>query len=61
MADPDANWFVLLGGQDGWMNAEAFTDQLPLWQRGDYIRIPLTRPAVEAEFGRVTVLQPSSR
>ncbi|GJL89660.1 MAG: penicillin acylase [Minwuia thermotolerans] len=61
MADPDANWFVLLGGQDGWMNAEAFTDQLPLWQRGEYIRIPLTRPAVEAEFGRVTILQPSSR
>ncbi len=58
MADPDANWFVLLGGQDGWMNAEAFADQLPLWQRGDYIQIPLTRPAVEKSFDRITVLRP---
>lgn len=58
MADPDANWFVLLGGQDGWINAEAFADQLPLWQQGGYIRIPLTRPAVEQDFPQVTVLTP---
>ncbi|WP_417519975.1 penicillin acylase family protein [Minwuia sp.] len=58
MADPDANHFVLLGGQDGWLNAEGFTDQLPLWQRGDYIRMPLNRATVEAEFQTVTVLRP---
>ncbi len=58
MADPDENHFVLLGGQDGWLNAEGFSDQLPLWQRGDYIRLPLTRKAVEAAFPTVTVLRP---
>lgn len=59
MADPDANHFVLLGGQDGWLNAEGFTDQLELWQRGEYIRMPLTRPAIEKEFPTVTVLTPA--
>lgn len=58
MADMDANWFVLLGGQDGRMNAEGFADQLPLWQRGDYIQIPLSRAAVEEAFTNVTVLTP---
>lgn len=58
MADPDANWFVLLGGQDGWLNAEGFRSQMPLWQSGDYIRLPLRRPTVEAEFRNVTVLRP---
>jgi penicillin amidase len=34
MSDPDANWFVLLGGQDGWFGAENFADQVPLWRSG---------------------------
>jgi len=58
MSDPDGNWFVILGGQDGWLNAEAFNDQLPLWQEGTYIRMPLNPETVEAEFQRVTVLMP---
>ncbi|MEC9344673.1 MAG: penicillin acylase family protein [Pseudomonadota bacterium] len=58
MADPDANWFVLLGGQDGWLNAEGFSSQMPLWQSGDYIRMPLERATVEAEFTTVTMLRP---
>lgn len=58
MADPDANHFVILGGQDGWLNAEGFTDQLTLWQRGEYIRMPLTRDGVEADFPTVTILTP---
>lgn len=59
MSDPDANHFVILGGQDGWLNAEGFTDQLELWQKGEYIRMPLTRPAIEAEFRTVTILKPA--
>lgn len=42
LSDPDANWFVLLGGQDGWLGAENFLDQVPLWRAGDYIQVPLT-------------------
>ncbi len=41
LSDPDANWFVLLGGQDGWFNAENFLDQVPLWRAGDYVQVPL--------------------
>lgn len=58
MADPDANYFVLLGGQDGWLNAEGFGDQLPLWTEGRYIRMPLERETIEAEFPTVTMLTP---
>lgn len=61
MADPDANHFVILGGQDGWLNAESFTDQLALWQRGEYIRMPLTRAAVEEDFPTITILSPKGR
>ena len=25
MSDPDANWFVLLGGQDGWLGSTTLT------------------------------------
>ena len=58
LADPNANWFVLLGGQDGWLNSGNFADQVDLWQAGEYVRIPLELPAVQDAFRRRTVLQP---
>ncbi len=58
LADPDANWFVLFGGQDGWMGSAAFADQLPLWRERRSIRMPLRPATVAAEFPRVTVLRP---
>ena len=58
LADPDANQFVLLGGQDGWLGSENFTDQVPLWRRGDYVRVPLRLETVRAEFAHKTVLTP---
>ena len=58
MADPDANWFVLFGGQDGWLGSAAFADQVPLWREGRSIRVPLRPATVAAEFPRVTVLSP---
>lgn len=58
MADADATYVVLLGGNDGWLNAEGFSDQLPLWTEGRYIRLPLEPETVEAEFRTVTLLQP---
>ena len=42
LADPDANWFLLLGGQDGWFNSASFLDHVPLWRDGRMIRVPLT-------------------
>jgi len=46
LADADANDFVLLGGQDGWLNSDASLDQVPLWLTGDYLRVPLRLESV---------------
>ncbi len=60
MADPDANWFTLWGGQDGWLGSAAFMDQVPLWRDGRSIRLPLRAETVAAEFPRVTRLAPGA-
>ncbi|MBL8659955.1 MAG: penicillin acylase family protein [Rhodospirillales bacterium] len=41
MTDIDKNDFVLLGGQDGWLNSTTFLDQVPLWREGRYVTLPL--------------------
>lgn len=58
MADLDSNWFVLLGGNDGWIGSRNFLDQVDLWQRGDYIRMPLRPETIAAEYPTVMVLSP---
>jgi penicillin amidase len=58
LSDPDANWFVLFGGQDGWLGSANFADQVPLWREGRSIRVPLRPATVAAEFPRTTVLSP---
>jgi penicillin amidase len=58
LSDVDANWFVLLGGQDGWLGSDNFADQLPLWRERRYIRMPLRRETVSAGFPIVHRLQP---
>jgi penicillin G amidase len=58
LAEPDRNDFVLLGGQDGWFGSSTFADQLALWLRGDYIRVPLTLERVAAAFPYRTELTP---
>lgn len=58
LSDLDANYFVLLGGQDGWFNSSTFLDQWALWQRGDFLRLPLRPETVRATFGRRLVLTP---
>ena len=50
MTDPDENYFVLLGGQDGWFNSTTILDQWELWRRGEYVRVPLTPAAVREGF-----------
>ena len=54
----DRNWFVVLGGQDGWLNSSAFLDQVPLWLEGEYIEMPLRLETVRARFRYVTELGP---
>lgn len=60
MHDMDENYFVLLGGQDGWLKSEQFLDQVSLWMEGGYIRVPLRMETVRKEFGRKTVLTPTN-
>jgi penicillin amidase len=59
LADPDANYFVLLGGQDGWLGSSTALDQLSLWQGGDYIQVPLRPESVRARFARRLLLEPA--
>ena len=59
LADPDANFFVLLGGQDGWLGSSTALDQLRLWQEGAYIQVPLRLEAVRARFPRRLELTPA--
>lgn len=49
-ADPDANWFVLMGGQDGWPGSSTFLDQMPLWREGRYVQVPLRPETARAMF-----------
>lgn len=58
MTDPDRNLFVLLGGQDGWLNSTTFLDQVPLWREGQYIELPLQMETVRARFPRTMTLEP---
>lgn len=50
LSDPDANWFVLLGGQDGWFNNSTFADQIDPFMKGELIQVPLTLDKVRTTF-----------
>lgn len=41
LGDVDESYFVLLGGQDGWIGSECMLDQVAMWESGDMIRVPL--------------------
>jgi penicillin amidase len=60
LSDPDANWFVLLGGQDGWLDGPHLADQVPLWREGRYLHLPLQVEAIEKEFRTRVRLQPGA-
>ncbi|MCX7356316.1 MAG: penicillin acylase family protein [Alphaproteobacteria bacterium] len=60
LGDPDANWFVLLGGQDGWFNSSTFLDQVDLWRAGNYVQMPLTPEAVRKAFPKAMELKAGS-
>ncbi|HWA42023.1 MAG TPA: penicillin acylase family protein [Hypericibacter adhaerens] len=58
LADPDANWFVLLGGQDGWFNSANFLDQVDPFMQGELIQVPLRIETVRARFAHRLDLTP---
>lgn len=59
MADPDANWFVLLGGQDGTPGSVAFLDQWALWREREMMHIPLRLACVPRAFPYRTTVRPA--
>ena len=61
LSDPDANYFVLLGGQDGWFESSTFLDQAELFERGEYVQIPLRPESVRQKFDHKMVLKPKAR
>ncbi|CAH2599834.1 Penicillin acylase family protein [Rhodovastum atsumiense] len=58
LADPNANGFVLLGGQDGWLGSANAADQVPLWRAGCYITVPLQPEAARAWPHHTRLLPP---
>lgn len=50
LQDPDSNYFVLLGGQDGWVGSALMTDQVGLWQSRQSIQMPLRKERIEELF-----------
>ena len=61
LSDPDANHFVLLGGQDGWFGSSTFADQVPPWREGAYVIIPLSPETARARFPHHVTLTPAAR
>jgi penicillin amidase len=59
LADPDANEFVLMGGQDGWPGSSTFADQIALWQNGQRMVIPLDPDRATDTYPHVTTLRPA--
>jgi len=55
MSDMDRNYFVLLGGQDGWFKSANFLDQVPYWLSGNYVQVPMRLDVVRKSFARKTV------
>jgi penicillin amidase len=58
LSDPDRNYFCLLGGQDGWLGSTTFADQLTLWQKSEYVALPLRPETARATFPHHTEFRP---
>ena len=58
LSNPEENYFVLLGGQDGRLRSDASLDQVPLWLTGQYIQVPLTVESVRKSFEYCVELRP---
>ncbi len=61
LSEADENYFVLLGGQDGWFGSTTFADQISLWREGKYIPVPLQPESVRKSFPFLNELSPASK
>ena len=58
MADPDENYFSLVGGQDGFWGSENYLDLYHQWRDDRYVRLPLTLDSIRKQFTHHMLLQP---
>jgi penicillin amidase len=61
LADTDRNYFVLLGGQDGWLGSSTFLDQVPLWESNGWVQVPLRPETVRVTFRHKMELLPRNQ
>lgn len=54
LSDLDSSQAVLMGGQDGMLNSENFVDQVPLWQNGSYLPLPLRLETIRRRAKAIT-------
>lgn len=59
LSDINENYFVLFGGQDGFINSENYLDQVPLWSEGELIKIPFDLDKISDTFTHRSRLGPS--
>ena len=59
MSDLDSNYFVLYGGQNGYPFSKNIADQIPLWEAGQYIQMPMRLETVKKQFQTVLELKPN--
>jgi len=50
LSNINENYYVLLGGQDGWLNSDNFIDQEALFYEFDYIKFPLDIKSIDNSF-----------
>ena len=50
MKSEDENYFVMLGGNDGWLDNPSLTDQVEIWRKGEYLKIPLSLKGIKGRF-----------
>lgn len=59
MSNLDSNYFIMLGGNDGWLTNPHLYDQIDLWKEGGYIKLPLDLDSVKKEFNKkITSISP---
>ena len=59
LGDSDENYFALVGGQDGFWNSKNYLDLYRLWQKGEYVRLPLRLETITQQFNHQMRLQPA--
>jgi penicillin amidase len=58
MSDPDANYFVMYGAQNGYPFNPKNADQIQMWEDGKYIQFPMRLESIQKQFKQTILLNP---